>query len=230
MAAPKLLKAKWTPDCAKTQEVVYQALEQVRDPCKGLCDEAWLRCIEWPRYCSYRGLQRVQKLAKDLNLREACFDGCAFGLKDQKGNLLRKPWKVLSNSPEIIKALQGKLCPGGHVHVPTAGSKTKATENYNKKIAKTVHDAFARQVQRAPSPAIGAFCAVISDSCRPEGNLAAAPSLTTEGDLWLAVRRPEGTSQRQAGSQCCRTLCPSTSGWMNRGLFGSTERLSRSSS
>ncbi len=47
------------------------------------------------------------------------FNGCCYGLTDEHGDLLRKPWRVASNLPEISEL--NRHCAGGHPHGNTPG-------------------------------------------------------------------------------------------------------------
>ena len=35
------------------------------------------------------------------------FDGCRFGVVDDRGHPIKKPWRLMTTSPEKVEALQG---------------------------------------------------------------------------------------------------------------------------
>ena len=52
------------------------------------------------------------------------FDQCMLGLKSKVSGLpMRKRTRIMSNSRELIKLLQGKCCDGSHVHQAIQGSE-----------------------------------------------------------------------------------------------------------
>ena len=63
----------------------------------------------WPRWCRGWGLEVVNKL-RNYFAYKAEFDGCRFGLQDTHGDLLRKPWRVVTTfkwRPWMAAALLG---------------------------------------------------------------------------------------------------------------------------
>jgi len=102
--------------------------------------------IEWPGNCKYWKLTKVIKLIKDLQLKAVSFDGCMLGLKSiVDGKPIRKPWKILTNSPEIIKQFDGLKCSGHTEHRPCAGIDTKVTENYTKEFVDRLHTGWRKE-------------------------------------------------------------------------------------
>ena len=88
-------------------------------------------------------------------LRECSFHGCQFGLvscnRRSLGVPILKPWKVVSNCPELLRALNRK-CEhyrrnGTHdgvlLHAPCQGLDTQLTENYIDDLVITIHRAHA---------------------------------------------------------------------------------------
>lgn len=48
------------------------------------------------------------------NLKYVHFDGCALGLKDKRGQFLRKPWCVATNDLRILQRFGQYIYPGNH--------------------------------------------------------------------------------------------------------------------
>ena len=38
------------------------------------------------------------------------FDGCRFGVVDDRGQPIKKPWRLMTTSPEIVEAFKGIFC------------------------------------------------------------------------------------------------------------------------
>ena len=78
------------------------------------------------------------------------FDGCALGLKSIVRSTLhapiRKPWRIATNCPEIIRGFGNKICNKGHAHVPCDGENTKVSECYTPMYVKCLHDSFEQAI------------------------------------------------------------------------------------
>ena len=61
-------------------------------------------CIEWPDGNLLWNRPEVKRLARQYDLFPVTFNGCSVGLTDERGNLLSKPWKLLTNVPELRDA------------------------------------------------------------------------------------------------------------------------------
>ena len=67
--------------------------------------------VEWPRDCEYWSSPEVLDFLDRHELTSVIFDGCAFGLQsvvDQRP--IRKPWRVATNSQELVTILMPKQC------------------------------------------------------------------------------------------------------------------------
>ena len=63
------------------------------------CRHACIIVIEWPRYCNYWKLPMVRRFIDKYSFRIADFDGCMFGLKNNKKDMpIKKPWRIATNS------------------------------------------------------------------------------------------------------------------------------------
>eukprot|EP00972_Heterocapsa_arctica_P112182 16430382-Heterocapsa_arctica.AAC.1 len=103
-------------------------------------------CFEWPQNNFGWKLNIVRGL-RDLQPYEACFDGCSYGLTDQFGELLRKPWRVISTLPEIGAAL-AKTCGHDHPHGQTHGISAKMSAYYTPAFANAVGNMLLRLIER----------------------------------------------------------------------------------
>eukprot|EP00959_Pyramimonas_sp_CCMP1952_P014211 300812-Pyramimonas_sp.AAC.1 len=61
--------------------------------------------------------------------------GCACGLKDSKGNYMKKPWTTATTSHIVAEGLE-RRCDGTHEHVVARGRECKSAEDYTDDFAK----------------------------------------------------------------------------------------------
>eukprot|EP00969_Alexandrium_andersonii_P248630 10986780-Alexandrium_andersonii.AAC.1 len=50
--------------------------------------------FEWPRRCSGWSQDPVEELVKELGMQKHYVDGCSYGLRNAKGEILLKEWTV----------------------------------------------------------------------------------------------------------------------------------------
>eukprot|EP00959_Pyramimonas_sp_CCMP1952_P136645 2859607-Pyramimonas_sp.AAC.1 len=51
-------------------------------------------CLEWPTPCRYWHDPRIKELLIKHNMTKMQLHGCAYGLKNRKGQHMKKPWSV----------------------------------------------------------------------------------------------------------------------------------------
>ena len=102
--------------------------------------------IEWPRDCEYWKRRDVIALSEQMQLLEAQFHGCYFGLMSiiEPDKFLKKPWKVRTNCKQLQHMLDGCVCPKNHEHAECRGKDCKISENYNEQIVKVIHKAWKK--------------------------------------------------------------------------------------
>jgi len=96
--------------------------------------------FEWPRFCDGWKIPTLINFASKYGLKEVNFDGCALGLVSSKGNPIKKPWKIISTSPKIIKNFSALTCDGSHTHDACQGSDTLKSGFYNEYMSKLIVD------------------------------------------------------------------------------------------
>jgi hypothetical protein len=113
--------------------------------------------IEWPEGCSYWKLPKVIALCEELGLEKAKLHGCAFGLKNSKGEYMKKPWIVATNDEILFEELNRRRCTGTHKHVWVRGKEGSETEGYTDSMARCIHQAWARSkcYEAMPAPMRG---------------------------------------------------------------------------
>jgi hypothetical protein len=91
---------------------------------------------EWPAYCFGWKIPALQDWFGERSSYHARFDGCRFGLKDRKGNPIKKPWAIMTSCRMLAVTLDDIMCkcPRG-AHAPCEGSVASQTENYTRALA-----------------------------------------------------------------------------------------------
>ena len=115
-------------------EVLLKVVKKIRSG--SAADNLVHLAFEWPRGSFGWRLKIVQELQK-LMTYSTEFDGCCYGLVDQRGALLKKPWKVISTMPKIDEAL-GRRCGHDHPHGLTHGLAAKISAYYTPAFADAV--------------------------------------------------------------------------------------------
>ena len=132
-----------------------------------LVDEKGDVTFEWPTHCEGWNRDDVKAFFEKHRdkFKEVRFDGCAVGVKDRKGNPIRKPWKLMTTSQSIVEAFSSCKCkckPG--THAQAAGSNTADTAFYPElmceKIARVLYP--MRVCQQVPC------CPVVPLSVDPQ--------------------------------------------------------------
>ena len=110
-------------------------------------------CIEWPTPCKYWRDPQVLAFTRKHNFVKTQLHGCAYGLQNRKGNPMKKPWSICTNSHSVATRLTWK-CDGTHKHEEARGIDCKLSEGYTDMLAQEVHSALAHAfVSPVSSPA-----------------------------------------------------------------------------
>ncbi|MCP4896673.1 MAG: hypothetical protein GY906_06815, partial [bacterium] len=123
-------------------EVLLSVVRRVRE--RAVAKDLVHMAFEWPRGCFGWRLQIVKELERFMMFSTE-FDGCCYGLADQHGELLRKPWRVVSTVPNIDQVL-GRRCGHDHPHGMTSGLAAKISAYYTPAFA----DAVGEMIMRLP--------------------------------------------------------------------------------
>ena len=115
----------------------------------------WRICVEWPKNGACWNWKEGRLCLASWDLQEACFDGCAIGLKARSEEFLKKPWRVCTNDLNILSALRGLTCSNtgnvlkDHVHAECRGIDCKNDERYTFSFTRRVHRAFRKRPMEA---------------------------------------------------------------------------------
>ena len=95
--------------------------------------------FEWPRNFDGWLLEDVVLMTEECKLLPVSFDGCQLGVKSKKGNPIKKPWQILTNSEAMVKRMgryKCKCAKGSHERCQ--GGETCRTGFYNCKLARCI--------------------------------------------------------------------------------------------
>ena len=98
--------------------------------------------MEWPAGCVCWKRKDVVRFIEFHGLVTVKFNGCSVGLTNARGELLSKPWRIVTNCRQVVKAFQDLKCTRDHNHAVTSGSAAKSSENYTVDFVKRLHEAF----------------------------------------------------------------------------------------
>ncbi len=79
--------------------------------------------FEHPLSATSWSLPSVKAVAELEGVRRASFDQCAFGLKSPRGQPMKKPTALLTNSAFVYSAFNGKSCRCDQPHLHIIGSE-----------------------------------------------------------------------------------------------------------
>ena len=95
--------------------------------------------MELPTGTEYWKWDRVKKFLKSRNMEKYLFHGCSFGLRNKKGEYLKKGWAIASNRSEF--QVQYK-CSKDHERGSSRGKDLKEAESYTFEMTDLMHKAF----------------------------------------------------------------------------------------
>ena len=73
-------------------------------------------------------------------------DGCQYDLKNEKGNLMMKSWKVKTIDVHFASQYVRKTCTGGHVHEHVEGRENPKSSCYPWKLCVSIAKLWKKQV------------------------------------------------------------------------------------
>jgi hypothetical protein len=115
-------------------------------------------------------------------------DGCRFGLRDDHGDPIKKPWRVATACQELLSGLQDMRCTCTVPHTPCQGKYTKRTEAYTPLLVARIHDCFRQHAKNTIS------CSYAASTACPApvvGNLLSRPPPSpAEGNSRAATAMP----------------------------------------
>ena len=98
--------------------------------------------FEWPRDSSGWALNELKRIVRDLGMELADFDGCSFGLVNDKGEPHLKRWRLATSDSKLRYVFEKHRCEheGSFQHAPIVGKHTAATARYPIGMCETIVD------------------------------------------------------------------------------------------
>ena len=154
--------------------------------------------MEWPSQCQYWRDPQVKTFVREFALFKTVLHGCAYRLRNRKGNFTKKPWTHASTSEIVTEGLE-RRCGGTHEHEEARGKDCKLAEDYTDAFARQVHSVLAR------TPAYSEF----SNSSSPHPPCAAAVSTSQRARVRPRPAPPRYGPPRLGGclSPACGGAC-----------------------
>ena len=84
---------------------------------------------EWPKECGAYKLPKVRRIMGKYSMIETITNGCMVGLRSSSGELMAKPWRIMTTSEKMAKHLN-LPCQGNHKHAPCMGAQNAAASSY----------------------------------------------------------------------------------------------------
>ena len=109
-------------------------IEKIEDICP-------IITMELPTGTEYWKWNRVKKFLKHNGMEKYSFHGCSFGLRNKKGDFLKKGWTIASNKSEFQVFDQYK-CSKDHKHGSSRGKDLKEAESYTFEMTDLMHKTF----------------------------------------------------------------------------------------
>ena len=85
--------------------------------------------MELPTGTEYWKWNRVKKFQKHNDMQKYSFNGCSFGLRNKKGEFLKKGWTIAANRSEF-QVIDLYKCSKDHQHGSSRGKDLKEAESY----------------------------------------------------------------------------------------------------
>ena len=102
--------------------------------------------MELPTGTEYWKWSRVKKFLKYNNMEKYSFHGCSFGLRNKKGEFLKKGWTIASNESSF-QVFKDYKCTKDHRHGSSRGKDLKEAESYTFEMTDLMHKTFREITQ-----------------------------------------------------------------------------------
>ena len=131
---------RYRKQLARHTRLAQVALELIKHAMMHQRFFAW----EWPSGNGMWQSDVGRELRRMSGMYECGWDGCDFNLETSMGKM-RKPWRLVTNSPCMWRRFVGRRCDRKHLHVQCRGQKALLSGEYNESIADAIHGAWSEQ-------------------------------------------------------------------------------------
>ena len=85
----------------------------------------------------------VKRFFNDPRFKVVDFDGCRLGVCNDKGEPVKKPWRIMTTSDEVVKSFTGLTCQHqAHEHGEARGRSLENTGFYTQPMCELLARAF----------------------------------------------------------------------------------------
>ena len=101
--------------------------------------------IEWPKRCAYWGWNQTKEFLRKGALCSTFVEACSVDLM-QKSQLVKKTWRIDTDSARLLESLKSCVCDGYHDHLPSKDVNWKETQHYPKKLCELILKGFKAEL------------------------------------------------------------------------------------
>ena len=102
--------------------------------------------IEWPKRCAYWGWNQTKDFLRKRKTFSTFVDACSVKL-NQKGQLVRKTWRIETDSTRLLESLKVCVCDGRHDHLPSKEVNWKETQHYPRRFCELILEGFKAELE-----------------------------------------------------------------------------------
>ena len=102
--------------------------------------------IEWPKRCAYWGWNQTKDFLRKRKTFSTFVDACSVKL-NQKDQLVRKTWRIETDSTRLLESLKVCVCDGRHDHLPSKEVNWKETQHYPRKFCELILKGFKAELE-----------------------------------------------------------------------------------
>ena len=151
----KLHGSDYAARLSKKIRVSRQMFAQFKEHAKTVLDRGDHVTFEWPRYSDSWKRSDVKEFFQDSRFKAVDFDGCRLGVVGKKGLPVRKPWRLMTTSDEIVKAFTGLNCTHHpKEHGEARGAALERTGFYTQEMCELIAQAMNPKVSHRIVPAM----------------------------------------------------------------------------
>jgi hypothetical protein len=102
--------------------------------------------FEWPTGIRGWDLPEVKEMEEEFEMQKIFIHGCTMGVcaDEDMTKPIKKPWTIMTSMIEVVEVMEGRKCPGNHVHTLCQGRLTEGTGRYPMKMAHLLHVAMEK--------------------------------------------------------------------------------------
>ena len=124
---------------------LYRAQKKLWKGFLRLSEVADFVAIQRPKRCAYWGWNQTKEFLRKRALYSTFVEACSVGLM-QKSQLVKKSWRIDTDSTLLLESLKVCVCDGHHEHLPSRDVNWKETQHYPKKLCELILKGFKAEL------------------------------------------------------------------------------------